>query len=282
MSLTNRLQRLVRLARLRTAAQRSLAIHLAPQQLLCVVRQGGRAIEGSAQQIAINNPNGHWQASVDVLGSLLRQYDAEWARLPLEIGLSSRWCQMLLAPWSDALLAEPSATRFLLSQMTALYGDAARTWSIACDDAPYGQARVTSGVDSALLQSLKEISTEYNHPCRAIEPALGLVLRLSVPRGGAMPAAVALVEAGRITMAALTGGRVTAIQSQPASTAWMLELPQAWQRWTLRAPELASFQQVAVINLDAVSDQALALPERFRLLDGPFGTPADRSMEEAA
>lgn len=273
MSLTNHLRQL---------ARRSLGIHLAPQQLLCVVRQGRRMIEGSSRHVDIANPDGHWQTSVDALRTVLRQQAAEWAGLPLEISLSSRWSQMLLAPWSDALLSEPAATRFLQSQMIALYGDAARAWSIACDDAPYGQARAVSGVDSATLQALKEVSAECGHPCRAIEPALGAVLRLLAQRGDTAPAALALVETGRITMAALDGGRIAAIQSQPAGAAWTLELPQAWQRWTLRAPELAGVEQVAVVDLDAVSAQAAMLPARFQLADSPFGAQPARSMEEAA
>jgi hypothetical protein len=267
---------------LRQLARRSLGIHLAPQQLLCVARQGRRVIEGSALRVDIANPNGHWQTGVDALRGLLPQKTAEWAGLPLEISLSSRWSQMLLVPWSDALLSESTAARFLQSQMAALYGDAARGWSIASDDAPYGQARAVSGADSALLQALKETGAGFGHPCHAIEPALGAALRLMAQRGDAPPAALALVETGRITMAALDGGRITAMQSQPAGAAWTLELPQAWQRWMLRAPELAGIEQVVVVGLDTVQAQAAALPTRFRLADSPFGASPARSMEEAA
>lgn len=277
MSLTKHFKQLARLTHPRT-----LNVHLAPQQLRCVARQGRRTIEGSAQHVAIDNPNGHWQTSADALRILLLQQAAEWRGLQLEISLSGRWSQMLLAPWSDALLSEPSATRFLQSQMAALYGDAARGWRIASDDAPYGQARAASGVDSTLLQALIEVSTECGHPCHVIEPALGAVLRLLEQRGDAMSSALALVETGRITMAALNNGRITAMQSQPAGGAWTLELPQAWQRWTMRAPELAVIAQVAVIDLDAATAQAATLPARFQLADSPFGTPPALSMEEAA
>jgi hypothetical protein len=276
-SLIKHLKQLARLTQPRT-----LNVHLGPQQLRYIARRGQRTIDGSSQHISIDNPNGNWQASVDALRILLRQQTAQWRGLPLEISVSGRWSQMLLAPWSDALLSEPSATRFLQSQMTALYGDAARGWRIASDDAPYGQARAASGVDSTLLQALIEASAECGHPCRVVEPALGAVLRLMEQRGDAMPAALALVETGRITMAALNSGRIKAIQSQPSGGTWTLELPQAWQRWTMRAPELAVIAQVAVIDLDAATAQAAALPARFLLADSPFGTPPAPSMEDAA
>lgn len=278
-------------------AQRRLRVLLSPQQLLCVVRHGDRLVAGSARQIAVDSAGaaGHWQAAIDALRALLQQPDIAAARLPLEISLSGRWSQLVLAPWSDALLSEPSASRFLQTQLAALYGDNARGWSVIADDAPYGHTRLACGIDSTLLQALKDIATECGHACRVIEPLLGTALRaLETPPPkrprkdtAAATGALALIEPGRITMATLRDQRIVAIQSQPASEAWRLELPQAWQRWTLRAPELASIEQVAVTDLSALPAAVAApasapsatvlhlvpgaLPSRFLLNPNPFG-----------
>ncbi len=281
--------------RLFPLVQRRLRVLLAPQQLLCVVRHGSRLVDGSARHIAVDGAGGHWQAAVDALRALLQQPDIAAARLPLEISLSGRWSQLVLAPWSDALLSEPSASRFLQTQLAALYGDNARGWSVVGDDAPYGHTRLVCGVDSTLLQALKEVAADCGHACRVIEPLLGTALRAqeaSPPRllskgTAAATGALALIEPGRITMAALRDQRIVAIQSQPASEAWRLELPQAWQRWTLRAPELAGIEQVVVTDLSALpaavaatpSAAALhlvpgALPSRFHLSANPFGEHA--------
>ncbi|WP_332852913.1 hypothetical protein [Duganella sp. S19_KUP01_CR8] len=277
--------------RLLPIGQRRLRVLLAPQQLLCVIRQGKRLVEGSAQQIAVDGAGDHWQAAIDALRALLQQPDVVAARLPLEISLSGRWSQLVLAPWSDALLSEPSAGRFLQTQLAALYGDNARGWSVIGDDAPYGHTRLVCGVDSTLLQALKDVAAEFGHACRVIEPLLGTALRaqessqpIRLKKGTATATgALALIEPGRITMAALRDNRIVAIQSQPASEAWRLELPQAWQRWTLRAPELAGIEQVAVTDLSAPSTATLhlvpsALPSRFRLSANPFGEHAAVAM----
>ncbi|MYN17340.1 hypothetical protein GTP81_11310 [Rugamonas sp. FT107W] len=312
---------------------RRLRVLLSPQQVLCVARQGGRLVEGSARQIAVDGAGGHWQAAIDALRTLLQQPDIAAAKLPLEISLSGRWSQLVLAPWSDALLSEPSASRFLQTQLAALYGDNARGWSVVGDDAPYGHTRLVCGVDSTLLQALKDVAAECGHACRVIEPLLATALRtLEAPRpersrkgtadtDGALSrlngaadsssaslratkgaayavGALALIEPGRITMAALRDGRIVAIQSQPASEAWRIELPQAWQRWTLRAPELAAIEQIAVTDLSALPsalppERATAtasasapsiaatlhlvpgaLPSRFQLNANPFGERA--------
>jgi hypothetical protein len=291
-SLIERLIRPLRAAGPRPLAARSLHILLSPQQLCCVVRQGRRVVEDSAQQIALVNPNGHWQASLDALRALLTESAKAWAGLPLEIGLSGRWSHMVLAPWSDALLSEPGAAHFLRSQLTALYGDAARGWHIVGDDAPYGQARTVCGIDATLLQALGELAGDCGHPCRAIEPLLCIALgSLSAEESRAPAAALALIEPGRITMAALDRGRIVAIQSQPAGGAWRQELPQAWQRWTLRLPELAAVEHVAVVDTGSAQGTAPGaivqlvadtLPPRFRLAANPFGAAVAEPPEMAS
>nr|WP_229224631.1 hypothetical protein [Duganella violaceicalia] len=263
---------------------------------MCVVRHGSRLVAGSARHIAVDGAGGRWPAAVDALRALLQQPDIAAARLPLEISLSGRWSQLALAPWSDALLSEPSASRFLQTQLAALYGDNARGWSVVGDDAPYGHTRLVCGVDSTLLQALKDVAAECGHACRVIEPLLGTALRAQqasqpglLGKGtAAATGALALIEPGRITMAALRDHRIVAIQSQPASEAWRLELPQAWQRWTLRAPELASIEQVVVTDLSALPPAAAvhlvpsALPSRFRLSTNPFGECAAITVPAAS
>eukprot|EP01034_Spumella_vulgaris_P038878 gene38878-48009_t len=216
-------------------------------------RKGGRIAADGALHIAVNNPAGHWQAALAALRALLEQpgtgttaRDALAARLPLHVSLSGRWCQALMAPWSDALLSGASASRFLESQLATVYGDAARSWTASSDEAPYGQPRLVCGIATELLDALHALAAAHGTRCAAIEP-LASVICTSLAAG--KPQAFAVIEPGRITMAALENGRVHAIQSQPCSAAWHVELAQAWQRWALRAPELASIPDIAVVDL---------------------------------
>lgn len=284
-------------------ARRELHIHLAPRRLVAVVRQGGRIVEDGALHIPLNNPNSQWQIPVTALRGLLARRESEQAvpiaprpagggaaygavndaiaaRLPVSISLSGRWCQMVMAPWSDALMAEPAASRFLQMQLSAVYGDSARAWSVSCDDAPYGHPRLASGLDANLLQVLQSTLEEHRLRCSSIEPLVGAVCRSL----DGSPAAFAVAEQGRLSMAALSRGRVAAFQSQPCGGDWHSELAQAWQRWTLRAPELAAISDVAVVDLSGVAQgaQAFQLPARFRLVDTPFGSAADFAIDTGA
>ena len=257
-------------------ARRTLHIHLAPQSLLAVVRHGGRIVEDGVLHVAFSNPAGQWQAPLAALSALLAQpgtdttaWEALAAGLPLHVSLSGRWCQALMAPWSDALLSEPGASRFLNMHLAAVYGDAARAWTAGSDDAPYGQPRLVCGIATELLDALHALAAQHGARCAAIEPLASAVCAWLAP---GKPEAFAVIEPGRITMAALTNGRVSAIQSQPCSPAWHCELAQAWQRWTLRAPELAPIADVAVIDLSGQPAGLAAgqLPARFRLAGSPF------------
>jgi hypothetical protein len=257
----------------------TLRVHLGPQQLHSVVLRGGKPVDGSVQYSIFSNPGGHWQGALDMLYGLLQQPEHAAARRPLEVSLSHRWCQMVLAPWSDALLNEPGAGRFLQTQLAAVYGDDARSWSVVADDAPYGQPRVVCGADSALLQAIQDAVHAQQLRCLAIEPAITAILRAQAP---ARMQALALVEGGRLTMAALANGRISALQSQPCGGKWNIELPQAWQRWTLRAPELAGIDEVAVMNIDTEpAVLASVLPSRFQMVERPFGRPAQAKQEAA-
>lgn len=253
-----------------------LRVYLGPQQLASVMLQGGRELPESAQSMELDNSSGHWQAAVDALRSLILQAraTAALADLTLEISLASRWCQMALAPWSDALLSAPDAARFLQTQLATLYGDHARSWQIVADDAPYGSPRTVCGADALLIEALKALAADQGCRCQIIEPAIATALRA---RGKAVQA-LAVTEAGRITMATIQSGHIAAIQSQPCGQTWQLELPQAWQRWTLRAPELAAIESVAVIDLCPPRSTTLTLappplPPRFHLEASPFGAP---------
>lgn len=286
MSLIERLAGLRRLALPSMLSPRALRVHVGPQQLLCAVTRGGHLVDQSSRQVVVANSGSDWQPGLDALGRLLHasRQDPATAGLPLEVSLSGRWCQMALAPWSDALLSDAGAQRFLQTQLAALYGEPARSWSVISDDAPYGQPRLVCGIDAALLQAVQDVAAEAGRRCLAIEPVLGVVRR-ALAGAGASAQALAVIEAQRITLAALAGGRVAALQIQalPANGAWRAELPQAWQRWTLRAPELADLEHVAVVDLSGAPLSPAAhphhglqlvpdtLPARFRLAASPFG-----------
>jgi hypothetical protein len=237
----------------------TLCLHLAPHGLHGVQRRAGRPVPDSAFHLPIPNPDASWEVALASLRGWLEQNNEK--KLPLAVSLASRWCAMLMVPWSGALLDRSSAQRFLHSQFAAVYGDGARAWRLAADDAPYGKPRLACGIDAALLQGVQEAAAAQGLRCLSIEPIVGPAWRSIA---ASKPAAFALVEAGRLLLATTGGGRITALHSQVCDAAWGDELDRAWRRWSLRAPQLDAIEHVALLDLSGVPQDAL--PARFQPL----------------
>lgn len=235
----------------------TVCLHLAPHGLDGVLRRAGRPVTDSAFHVPILNPGASWEVALASLRGWLEQHNEK--KLPLAVSLASRWCAMLMVPWSGALLDRASAQRFLHSQFAAVYGDGARAWRLAADDAPYGKPRMACGIDAALLQGVQDASAAHGRRCLSIEPVVGPAWRSIA---GSKPAAFALVEGGRLLLATSSGGRIAALHSQSCGAAWGDELDRAWRRWNLRAPQLDAIEHVALLDLSGEPQDAL--PARFQ------------------
>ncbi|MES2742566.1 MAG: hypothetical protein V4754_16705 [Pseudomonadota bacterium] len=245
----------------------TLCLHLAPTRLSWALRRRGRMLAEGAGQLVIDNADAGWPQALAALRAWLAQADRPGAGLPLALALASRWCHTMVAPWSDAMLTPAGASRFLGTQMAALYGEAARGWAVTSDDAPYGQPRLACGIDATLLHGLEAAARAHGHRWRAIEPVLSVAWRALAPE---RPRAFAIVEAGRLLMGAAQGDRIVALHTQPCPAHWELELAPAWQRWSLRAPQLADIGQVRLLDL---SDGAAGPPPAMFVPGGPPAGP---------
>ena len=241
-------------------SSRTVCISLAPDLLTAVVRSGKRIVAHSEVHIPHSHrPDGHWEGALAAFATYLRQAGVALRGVPVSVALTNRWCQLTMLPWSDALLHERSAQRFQEAQFIGIYGEVARGWATVCDDAPYGMPRLACAVERDFIDGLRNTARDFGHPCPSIESVLSIAWRaIACSR----PQAFAVVEPGRLVLAAAAHGRIVAVQAQALRGPWESELPQAWQRWTLRAPELGEIAQVALVSLDE-RPAALALPDWF-------------------
>jgi hypothetical protein len=235
-----------------------LCVALAPAQISAAVRRGRKVLPGSELSVSLDDPEGDWRAALAGFDTLLQQAGAAAKGLPLSLALSSRWCHLAMLPWSDALFDEAGAHRFMEAQFVAVFGESARGWVIACDDAPYGHPRLACAIDRDFLDGLNSTARAHGHTIASAESVLSIAWRAL-----ARPRAFALAEPGRLLLAAASQGRIVALQVQPCRGPLQEELPRAWQRWTLRAPELAAIEDVALVNLGAAAEPG-AMPARFR------------------
>lgn len=225
---------------------RTITVALAPEMLSAVVRSGRRIVAHSEIKIDGARADGGCEGALAAFRAYLARTGLALRGVPVAVGISTRWCQLAMLPWSDALLHGETAPRYRQAHFAAIYGDAARDWEIVCDDAPYGQARLACAIERAFLGGLRECARANGHPWASVESVLTMAGRAAAP---GRQQAIAVIEPGRVVMASFRHGRISAVQAQACRGPWHAELPPAWQHWMLRAPELGEVAQVALVSL---------------------------------
>lgn len=257
---------------------RTLCVGLSPTRLACVIRKGEAFLQEGAYQQNITDADGGWQVAIAALEVYLQQPERPSRGLPISVMLSSKWCHMMMVPWSVALLKPETASQFLQEQFIATYGDEARGWAISTDDAPYGAPRAACAIEKELLESITQLAKEHRHSCRHVEPAVSMALRCADTSRKAGFTAFAVVDAGRLNLIVTRRGRINRIQCQALDHDCSTELARSWQRWTLRQPELAEIAEVGVIDLTGELKSG-ALSEIFKpVLLPTYGLSSDYSL----
>lgn len=237
---------------------RSITVTLAPEQLSAVVRSGAQIVAYSEIRIGGARADGSCANALAAFRAYLGRTGLALRGVPVSVVVSTRWCQLAMLPWSDALLLGDGALRYRQAYFAAIYGDAARAWEIVCDDAPYGQSRLACAIERDFLSGLRDCARANGHPWASVASLLTVAARAAAP---GRQQAIAVIEPGRVVMASFAHGRISSVKAQACRGPWHAELPPAWQHWMLRAPELGDVAQVALVSLcEAAAPMTLAEP----------------------
>lgn len=239
-----------------------MTVTLAPEMLNAVVRSGKRIVAHSEMMIDAARADGNCVAALTAFRAYLTRTGLALRGVPVSVVISTRWCQLAMLPWSDALLHADSALRYRQAHFAAIYGDAARNWEVLCDDAPYGQPRLACAIDRDFLVGLRDCAQANGHPWASVESVLSMAARTAAP---GRQQALAVIEPGRVVMASFSHGRISAVRAEACRGAWHAELPPTWQHWMLRGPELGEVAQVALVSLGEAP---------AAVFDAPFGATA--------
>jgi hypothetical protein len=242
---------------------KTLRVGLAPGTLTTIEYRGNAHAIQSAFRQELDDSVGHWQPLLTLLATRLREENDNKAAHDMSVVLSSKWYRTMMVPWSNSLLKKEDARHFLKAQFVALYGDAAQNWAIAVDDAAYGMPRLACAIERELHGAIEQVAADSKRRCISVEPILSAAWRAIHRIAGSEVKVFAVIEDGRMTIASVHQGQITAVQSQPYRHAWADELRHEWQRWTLRLSAITDLHEVAVLNLR--SDAAKTdLPQPFK------------------
>lgn len=137
----------------------------------------------------------------------------EWQGCDIRYVLSGHFVHYAVVPSDPKVRSRSERATYTQLVFEKIYGSLARNWDIRLSPATASEAALASGVDRALLTALRE-SAPSSVRIVAIRPHLMCAFNAIARRLDAAPAAIALTEAGRITLAFVKKGQWLGVSSR--------------------------------------------------------------------
>lgn len=155
-----------------------------------------------------------WKAPVATLKLAVR--DTQWQGASAQVVLSNHFVRYVLVPWSAQLSDRHERQAYLRHCFGVAYGEAAKRWDLRMSDAGMDKPSLASGIDLALLESLRDTLDDEGVRLDAVHPYLMMGANLTrrwLPRGAVW---FALIERGRLCLSLLDNGVWKAVRNYPA------------------------------------------------------------------
>jgi hypothetical protein len=226
-----------------------LLISLAPDELSWV-RLSGVLKPEARDKCVVTIENPHGARSWDNAVSALREETVKWRddRLLVSIVLSNHFVRYALIPHSQGINGYKEELALAKFHFSKVHGETVRDWDIRLSPAYSGGARLACAIDTALIETLRQLFPQNRRQRLAsVQPLLMSAFNSGasgIPEAGAW---LLIVEHDRTCVALLSGKTWYAVQNVKGqflgSEAWVSLVER--ERWR--------------VNLDSVPDTILVL-----------------------
>lgn len=226
------------------------AIHLRRQE------RGRRVQPGMSLSLDCPpGPDGAWQGAAETLEGALATL--AWKRADVAVTLSNHFVRYAIVPHLPGVKRAdyPAVAQH---QAQAVYGDVARNWRIAVDEAAGTSAALAAGVDPDLIDRIEALLRTAGLRPVSIEPFLAGAYNACRRAMNGTPAWLAVAEPGRVCVAGVRDGHWLAVRSQRITGPLRDALPTVLEQARLTAAEPASAGRVHFVSRD---EAAVELPE---------------------
>lgn len=175
----------------------------------------------------------------------------------LDVVLSEHYVRYAVLPWSPDLGSEAEWRAFAEHTFASTYGSAATAWTVRMSATGRRRPRIACGMDSAVLDSLKQAPR-----VRSVTPALMEAFNGRRQAFSHEPGWFVLQEPGRLTMSLIANGDWQLISSRQASDDWRSALPDMLDRETVSRGATGCDRVVLHCQ-----DQPPTRIERYRIAD---------------
>lgn len=110
------------------------------------------------------------EESITVLKSAV--HDAPWRGMNTQVVLSNHFVRYALVPWSEQLANRQEREAYLRHCFGAAYGETAKRWDLRMSEPNPDEPSLASGIDQALLESLRSALNSGDIRSDAIHPHL--------------------------------------------------------------------------------------------------------------
>lgn len=170
----------------------------------------------SAQEYLPCAADSGWTALKTQLSGLFER--PEWQHCDVRYVLSSHFVRYAVVPADPDVRGAAERTAFTPLVFEKIYGSLAREWDIRLSPAGSREAALACGVDRTLLAALRDSARPTVH-IAGIRPHLMCAINAIAKRLAAGPAAIALAEPARITLAFAQAGRWLGVASRAVEAA---------------------------------------------------------------
>lgn len=146
-----------------------------------------------------------WRAAIDALAMLLQ--DKRWRTGHVAVEVSSPLSRWLLLPASAELATDDEWKAYAQMEFAAVHGDRARDWELRLGEQMPRAAVPVSAIDRALLLAVQAACSQAGQKLDAVEPTFAALFDSHRVALRTPVAALAHLEAGRLTLAVLARDR---------------------------------------------------------------------------
>jgi len=234
-------------------------------------------IEQQHISIAWNDEEPAWRDAVGKLESLMASMQVK-PKTRLRVILSSDFVRYLVLPPQPIPMSSTEKSAYAAAAYKDVHGTVTEGWDIRLHDVAPNQATIAAAVDKKLIETLKQISFDYQLKLVSIQPYLMSAFNSLRSHLGKMNGYLVIFESWRLLVINMHQGRYQNLRTSLINGDWKTELKHLLTRESLLGADngrdvliYAPAHKITTLNnFDGWNIQVVGQAHKKAAIDSPF------------
>jgi hypothetical protein len=173
-----------------------------------------------------------WQQATRTLDSVLALMPIK-PKTSLQIIVANDFVRYLMLPWQPIFMRPAEHHAYAMATYLEVYGAVAEAWNIKLHDAAPNQATLVAAIDESLLETLKQISLNYQLKLISVQPYLMRTYNGLSKQVGKLNGYLVILESRRLLLLSMLKGQCQNLRTIAVTDDWQLELKKLLARESL-------------------------------------------------